>query len=291
MGRLVLICAGLASLLGTSVARAQSNPGAAASRSPPATPPASASPPPASCREFGLLERASGDRVAYDCAAAHRVACAADANAMSNPSTASAMAMAHAAFREGTLLARQARWVDALDAFERSDALHAHAITTYNIGYCERLLGSLDPGAQDAPEGPRQSPGARRSRAAARSRRRLATQTYLTEAERPESRARARDRHGRGWCRGRGRPSAGARAFRRTLPCCWPETRPMGPAEAPPAPRLRGAGRPRGACVRALDRKAGPMSRRPRRWGPGQTDGRSSCGRRAPKRLASRAIP
>jgi hypothetical protein len=51
------------------------------------------------------------------------------------------LAGARVAFHNGTELARQARWVEALQAFERSDALHPHAITTYNIGYCERLLG------------------------------------------------------------------------------------------------------------------------------------------------------
>jgi hypothetical protein len=51
------------------------------------------------------------------------------------------LAGARAAFHHGTELARQERWVEALQAFERSDALHPHAITTYNIGYCERLLG------------------------------------------------------------------------------------------------------------------------------------------------------
>src|SRR5258708_31920756 len=52
-----------------------------------------------------------------------------------------AVAQARAAFHEGTQLAAQQRWVEALNAFERSDSLRPHAITTYNIGYCERLLG------------------------------------------------------------------------------------------------------------------------------------------------------
>jgi hypothetical protein len=51
------------------------------------------------------------------------------------------VAEARTAFHDGTELARQQRWVEALEAFERSEALHPHAITTYNIGYCERLLG------------------------------------------------------------------------------------------------------------------------------------------------------
>jgi hypothetical protein len=52
-----------------------------------------------------------------------------------------AVAEARTAFQEGIALAKAERWADALQALERSDALHPHAITTYNIGYCERQLG------------------------------------------------------------------------------------------------------------------------------------------------------
>jgi hypothetical protein len=45
------------------------------------------------------------------------------------------------AFVEGTRLARQARWAQALASFERADALKTHAVTTYNIGACERAIG------------------------------------------------------------------------------------------------------------------------------------------------------
>jgi hypothetical protein len=48
---------------------------------------------------------------------------------------------ARTAFREGTSLARQAQWGEALLAFERSASLRPHTFTTYNIGYCERALG------------------------------------------------------------------------------------------------------------------------------------------------------
>jgi hypothetical protein len=51
------------------------------------------------------------------------------------------VAQARAAFTEGIELARQGRWIDALSALTRSNQLHPHAITTYNIGYCERALG------------------------------------------------------------------------------------------------------------------------------------------------------
>jgi tetratricopeptide (TPR) repeat protein len=45
------------------------------------------------------------------------------------------------AFRIGSALAKQAQWLDALAAFERSAKLRPHAVTTYNIAFCERALG------------------------------------------------------------------------------------------------------------------------------------------------------
>lgn len=48
---------------------------------------------------------------------------------------------AREAFRLGSLLANQGQWTEALAAFERSANLHAHATTTYNLGFCERALG------------------------------------------------------------------------------------------------------------------------------------------------------
>jgi len=51
------------------------------------------------------------------------------------------VAEARAAFAKGIELARQGRWVDALSALTRSNELRPHAVTTYNIGYCERSLG------------------------------------------------------------------------------------------------------------------------------------------------------
>jgi hypothetical protein len=51
------------------------------------------------------------------------------------------VAQARAAFADGIELARQGRWTDALSALTRSNELRPHAVTTYNIGYCERSLG------------------------------------------------------------------------------------------------------------------------------------------------------
>jgi hypothetical protein len=48
---------------------------------------------------------------------------------------------ARATFQDGVALARAEQWALALRAFERSAALHSHAITTYDIGFCERMLG------------------------------------------------------------------------------------------------------------------------------------------------------
>ena len=50
-------------------------------------------------------------------------------------------ASARDAFKRGTELARAAEWTDALAAFERSGELRSHAVTTYNIAFCERALG------------------------------------------------------------------------------------------------------------------------------------------------------
>lgn len=48
---------------------------------------------------------------------------------------------ARRAFRLGAALARQGQWTEALAAFERSEQLHPHATTAYNIAFAERALG------------------------------------------------------------------------------------------------------------------------------------------------------
>jgi hypothetical protein len=45
------------------------------------------------------------------------------------------------AFLQGTELARNEQWREALAAFERASALRAHPVVTYNIAFCERALG------------------------------------------------------------------------------------------------------------------------------------------------------
>jgi hypothetical protein len=49
--------------------------------------------------------------------------------------------LARSEFRRGTELARDARWGEALAAFERSAAVHPDAGTRFNIGVCHRALG------------------------------------------------------------------------------------------------------------------------------------------------------
>ncbi len=48
---------------------------------------------------------------------------------------------AREAFLKGIELVRKTQWAEALAAFERSSKLRPHAVTTYNIGTCERALG------------------------------------------------------------------------------------------------------------------------------------------------------
>ena len=44
-------------------------------------------------------------------------------------------------FVEGAALVKNAQWADAETAFEESARLHPHAVTTFNIGACERAMG------------------------------------------------------------------------------------------------------------------------------------------------------
>jgi hypothetical protein len=51
------------------------------------------------------------------------------------------LAQARAEFLKGAELVDKLQWAEALAAFERSSALRAHPVSTYNIGVCERALG------------------------------------------------------------------------------------------------------------------------------------------------------
>src|SRR3954468_23966675 len=44
-------------------------------------------------------------------------------------------------FMEGAALVKSAQWADAETAFEQSARLHPHAVTTFNLGACERAMG------------------------------------------------------------------------------------------------------------------------------------------------------
>jgi hypothetical protein len=52
------------------------------------------------------------------------------------------VAQARAEFVRGTDLAKRAQWAEALAAFEGSAKLRPHAVTTYNIGICQRAMGN-----------------------------------------------------------------------------------------------------------------------------------------------------
>ncbi|HEY8079356.1 MAG TPA: PEGA domain-containing protein [Labilithrix sp.] len=53
-----------------------------------------------------------------------------------------AVVEARSEFVRGTDLAKRAQWAEALASFERSSALRPHAVTTYNIGICQRAMGN-----------------------------------------------------------------------------------------------------------------------------------------------------
>jgi hypothetical protein len=146
-----------------------------------------------------------------------------------------AVGEARAAFQQATSLARQGRWVDALHAFERSAALHPHAITTYDMGYCERVLGHWtrarkmllraleEHEARGGTELPLDLVAA--------------TQAFLGEADRQIARVRVSIATEGGALGVDGRPlelaGAGAQG-----PVLVGGSRAMGPAEVPPAPRF-----------------------------------------------------
>jgi hypothetical protein len=58
-----------------------------------------------------------------------------------DPDESDRITLARSAFQEGIDLAHRGRWAEALAAFERSSRLRPHAVTTYNIGFCELSLG------------------------------------------------------------------------------------------------------------------------------------------------------
>jgi hypothetical protein len=48
---------------------------------------------------------------------------------------------AKAHFERGAALVKQAQWAEALEMFKQADEIKSHAITTYNIGVCQRAMG------------------------------------------------------------------------------------------------------------------------------------------------------
>lgn len=70
--------------------------------------------------------------------AALALTCSDAANAEEGPEVEQARRL----FTEGTERVKKAEWARALASFEQSSALKPHAITTYNIGACQRAIGT-----------------------------------------------------------------------------------------------------------------------------------------------------
>lgn len=50
-------------------------------------------------------------------------------------------AQARAAFVDGTSFVQKSQWAEAIASFERASEIAPHAVTTYNLGACERAIG------------------------------------------------------------------------------------------------------------------------------------------------------
>jgi hypothetical protein len=140
---------------------------------------------------------------------------------------AAATDLARVLFEEGTDKAHRGDWSEALRAFERSDALRPHAVTRYNIGYCERALGRVTRArrmltralAADDPHGARELPEDLA----------IAAQQYLVELEARVARATIAVAPEGTAILVDGRP------LEPTGAASWAGTREPGPAEATPA--------------------------------------------------------
>jgi len=139
---------------------------------------------------------------------------------------------ARSLFNDGTEKARRGDWSVALTSFERSEALRPHAVTTYNIGYCERALGRYTRAreilgralAENVAHGGAELPDDLAS----------AAKTYLAELERQIARAVVSISVEGATVLVDGRPLERA-ATDGPRPVLWAGTRDLGAAEAPPA--------------------------------------------------------
>jgi hypothetical protein len=148
------------------------------------------------------------------------------------PAADDATVQARALFNEGIEQARRGDWSMALATFERSAALHPHAVTTYNIGYFERALGRYTRArkmlgralAESAAHGGDELPEDLTASA----------KTYLTELERHIARAVVSVSPEGASVLVDGRPLESA-ASDGARPVFWAGTREPGPAEPAPA--------------------------------------------------------
>lgn len=148
------------------------------------------------------------------------------------PSADDATFQARALFNEGIEQAGRGDWSVALATFERSAALHPHAVTTYNIGYCERALGRYTQArkmlgralAESAAHGGGELPDDLTASA----------KTYLTELEQHIARAVVSVSPEGASVLVDGRPLEGA-VSDGSRAVFWAGTRELGPAEPAPA--------------------------------------------------------
>ncbi|HXK20616.1 MAG TPA: hypothetical protein VNG33_22550, partial [Polyangiaceae bacterium] len=92
------------------------------------------------CGFFGLLLGSAPARAQTAGPATPAAKAEAPSAAASEPAD-PALEEARRSYREGVERVQQARWGEALAAFERSETSRKHATTTFNIGACERALG------------------------------------------------------------------------------------------------------------------------------------------------------
>ena len=61
--------------------------------------------------------------------------------ALASPKPSAEATEARREFVAGTEFVRTAKWAEAIEAFERAAAIAPHAVTSYNLGACERAMG------------------------------------------------------------------------------------------------------------------------------------------------------
>jgi hypothetical protein len=175
---------------------------------------------------------------------------------------------AREAFQLGTVLARDGYWLEALAAFERSARLKPHAVTTFDIGYCERALGHSTRARRML--GQALAENAQRGGAELSEDRIVEAKDYLTEIERRLSRAVVVGLPAGAAVAVDGRPLESPAASD-VRPVFVAGTRSPGPAEAPQVTGFDVLLDP-GAHVIVISPPGSPDIVVSRTWAPGSTD-------------------